>query len=69
MRSLFNDGLNSAASVALGASAAIFPDWSYWILCGFVIYQTSSYLIKKDNLGHDIVEFALGFLAIKLLDF
>lgn len=65
-RSLFSDGLNSAAHVALGASAALFPAYAYWIGCGFVIYQTSNYLIKKDHLGFDIAEFVLGFLAMKV---
>lgn len=68
-RTLFSDGWNSAAHFSIGASVALFPDWAYWIGCGFVIYQTSTYLIKKDHLGHDIMEFIVGFLAIKLLYF
>jgi hypothetical protein len=68
-RTLFNDGFNSLAHFALGASAALFPEYAYWIGCGFVIYQTSEYFIKKDNLGHDIAEFILGYFAVILLWF
>jgi hypothetical protein len=68
-RALFNDGLFSLAHFVAGMIVGFVPMYSLPLIMGFVLYQTSDYLQKNENIVYDTTEFLLGYLTIKILQY
>lgn len=63
MRPLFSDGFNSASHFGFGVLAAVWQP--LLISAGFMLYQLSEQ--DQTNTLVDISEFAIGFIATKLM--